>query len=100
MGNQSKKESSINSYRWRPLSTFLLFASLISLAQSLPQGPAINDLAPPTTSSPTLLDVFQVYTPVHVPQDVSCAVKLMDHSFGLSYGKPFVGQLTLWPELV
>jgi hypothetical protein len=100
MDSQSERESLRTSYRWRPLSTFLLFASLISLGQSLPQAPAINDVAPPAisdatppgTSSPALLDVFQVYTPVHVPQDASCVVKLMDHSFGFSYGKPFVGE--------
>jgi hypothetical protein len=92
MDGRYQKVGSRNSHRWNPLSLLLRFASLVSLAQSLPQNPAINDVAAPPTSIPTLLDVFQVYTPVHMPQDVSCEVKLMDHSFGFSYGKPFVGK--------
>ena len=90
----------MNSCRRNPLSLFLRFASLASLGQSLPQNPAMNDVAAPSTSAAALLDVFQVYTPVHMPQDVSCEVKLMDHSFGFSYGKPFVGKFNDIKRLV
>lgn len=37
-----------------------------------------------------VLEVFQVNTPVAVDDD-KCTVLLMEHSFGFSYGKPFVG---------
>lgn len=36
------------------------------------------------------LEVFQVNAPVAVGGD-ECTVLLMEHSFGFSYGKPFVG---------
>lgn len=36
------------------------------------------------------LEVFQVNALVAVDED-KCTVLLMEHSFGLSYGKPFVG---------
>lgn len=37
-----------------------------------------------------VLEVFQVNAPVAVDAD-ECKVLLMEHSFGFSYGKPFVG---------
>lgn len=37
-----------------------------------------------------VLEVFQVNVPVAVDED-ECTVLLMEHSFGFSYGKPFVG---------
>lgn len=37
-----------------------------------------------------VLEVFQVNTPVPVDDD-KCTALLMEHSFGFSYGKPFVG---------
>lgn len=37
-----------------------------------------------------VLEVFQVSAPVGVDED-ECTVLLMEHSFGFSYGKPFVG---------
>ncbi|ELR05547.1 hypothetical protein GMDG_07467 [Pseudogymnoascus destructans 20631-21] len=37
-----------------------------------------------------VLEVFQVNAPVAVDDD-ECKVLLMEHSFGFSYGKPFVG---------
>lgn len=55
---------------------------------------------PETPPSP--MDVFQVYPPVRVGQDFlpalestrpECSVVLMQHVFGWSYGKPFVGKL-------
>lgn len=53
---------------------------------------------------PPPMDVFQVYPPVRVGQDYlpalespqpECSVVLMQHVFGWSYGKPFVGKLRL-----
>jgi hypothetical protein len=52
----------------------------------------VPNLAPPPS---TLLDVFQVYTPVHMPMDDACTAKLMSHEFRLSYGKPFIGEFKL-----
>lgn len=52
--------------------------------------------------TPPPMDVFQVYPPVRVGQDFlparegsrsECSVVLMQHVFGWSYGKPFVGKL-------
>lgn len=37
-----------------------------------------------------VLEVFQVNAPVAVDED-ECNLLLMEHSFGFSYGKPFVG---------
>lgn len=37
-----------------------------------------------------VLEVFQVSAPVGVDED-ECTALLMEHSFGFSYGKPFVG---------
>jgi hypothetical protein len=69
-----------------------------------------------SASAPAVLEVFQVYQPVLTPSGAtdetilgngaentttiaqaaassSCEVLLMDHSFGYSYGIPFVGKL-------
>lgn len=42
-----------------------------------------------------VLDVFQVYQPIPSPPNDGCNsdVLLMEHSFGSSYGAPFIGQL-------
>lgn len=37
-----------------------------------------------------VLEVFQVSAPVDLDEN-ECTVLLMEHSFGFSYGKPFVG---------
>lgn len=73
---------------------------------------------PSATASPSsVLEVFQVYQPVLTPSGIvdgtvledgtgnvapiaqvvapsSCETLLMDHSFGFSYGKPFIGNYT------
>jgi len=42
----------------------------------------------------SLMDVFQVSTPITIPSGVSsqCQQTLMVYSFGNTYGKPFVGE--------
>ena len=41
-----------------------------------------------------LLDVIEIDLPVHVPPNADdCSMVLMRHSFGSSYGQPFVGSL-------
>jgi hypothetical protein len=42
----------------------------------------------------SLMDVFQVSTPIAIPSGVSsqCQQVLMSYSFGNSYGKPFSGK--------
>lgn len=75
---------------------------------------AVDAVRAPVATSP-VLNVFQVYQPVLTPDGAttdtissngsqnttavgqvksgsSCQLLLMDHSFGLSYGKPFVGE--------
>jgi hypothetical protein len=60
-------------------------------------------------TSPAPLECFQVAQPVLGPHgrpiqadDGShrspCSVQLMDHSFGFSYGKPFVGRFRQHPD--
>lgn len=56
----------------------------------------------PEKLKPPPMDVFEVYPPVRVGQDYhpelaeaqnpECKVLLMQHVFGWSYGKPFVGK--------
>jgi hypothetical protein len=59
-----------------------------SPSSSIAQGSANN----------SVLEVFQVQTPVHLRASetdgpaANCSVLLMEHSFGFSYGKPFVGK--------
>jgi hypothetical protein len=52
-----------------------------------------------SASASKVLDIFQVYAPVAVNGDgdngEDCTMLLMEHSFGYSYGKPFVGTLTI-----
>lgn len=39
------------------------------------------------------LQVFQVHTPVRIPQGGrKCELLLMNHTFGWSYGQPFIGE--------
>lgn len=53
---------------------------------------------PGLLSNTSALEVFQVYQPVNLHEagreNKSCTVLLMDHSFGFSYGKPFIGKLS------
>jgi hypothetical protein len=45
-----------------------------------------------------LMDVFQVSTPIAIPNGVpsQCQHVLMSYSFGNSYGKPFSGKSIVW----
>jgi hypothetical protein len=77
------------------------FATIIS-AVSVPNSPGIhqvsvsmkNDLVTRQKAKAPLLNVIQATLPVNVPEDISCSMVLMDHSFGWSYDKPFVGQFS------
>jgi len=52
----------------------------------------------PGSANNSVLEVFQVQTPVHLRASgtdgsaANCSVLLMEHSFGFSYGRPFVGK--------
>ncbi|CZT45131.1 related to peptide-n4-(n-acetyl-beta-d-glucosaminyl) asparaginase amidase N [Rhynchosporium secalis] len=87
---------------------------------STPTFHLVKDTVPATLASPSanVLEVFQVHQPIHTPSGVlnetvlddgpssalppfsgllatgSCETLLMEHSFGFSYGKPFVGAYT------
>ena len=41
------------------------------------------------------LEVFQVHRPVHESEERANHLKLIEHSFGFSYGRPFVGTKTI-----
>jgi hypothetical protein len=43
-------------------------------------------------SVPSLLDVIELDNPVKIPPGADCSTKLMEHSFGWSYDKPFIGE--------
>lgn len=62
------------------------FLALVSIARS--HSAHLNHHS---NSSTPLVD-FQVSPPVYVPADADCKVTLMKHSFGNSYGAPFVGE--------
>lgn len=43
-----------------------------------------------------MLDVVQIAPTVRVPSSAEkCTVNLMQHTFGDSYGKPFIGKTTI-----
>lgn len=69
------------------------------LLERLLQRPRFVRNSTTTASQPEVLEVFQVYPPVAVNGSGSnggdCKVLVMEHSFGYSYGKPFVGLLAL-----
>ena len=48
--------------------------------------------APAPNPVPTILRNFQVTAPVFAPANAKCEQTLMVHSFGNSFGQPFVGQ--------
>lgn len=85
--------------RMLPLISFLLI--LISLPQSvfallisqqpdlLVSGSGLIKAAPNQTTP--LLECIQVSPPVLSPEQPTCQQTLMVHTFGWSYGKPFVG---------
>lgn len=74
--------------------------------------PGTTTTSPPRASPTAILEVFQVYQPVLIPNNnnsdgvsnptvptvggtaANCQVLLMQHSFGQSYGVPFVGNYT------
>ncbi|KAH7356738.1 peptide N-acetyl-beta-D-glucosaminyl asparaginase amidase A-domain-containing protein [Rhexocercosporidium sp. MPI-PUGE-AT-0058] len=90
------------------------------IVASSPTFDLVKDAAPSTSApAPTagVLQVFQVYQPIFTPYGIldetvledglesvgpidkapvttSCETLLMEHSFGFSYGKPFVGYYT------
>jgi hypothetical protein len=59
------------------VSVMLLPSSLFALAAS---------------QATSLLECFQITTPVTIPEDADCTQTLMVHSFANSYGQPFVGR--------
>jgi hypothetical protein len=75
-------------------------AKAASLAQA---SSTTSSVLTPTAS---VLNVFQVHQPVFVTQSsnngpnggspASCTVLLMEHSFGWSYGMPFVGKIPIF----
>ena len=112
---------------------FLTIATLVTLVWLIYNKPILfgpwkleTTSSSPTTLPATVLDVFQVYPRAFVgpksfpdafPQEPiddgphfgvlsskDCTLLLMDHSFGFSYGKPFVGMqlllLSLIPSLI
>jgi hypothetical protein len=94
----------------------ILFGSLFLLATiisaiSIPDSSGLqqisvtakNGLVTRQKPKAPLLNVMQATLPVNVPDDTSCTLLLMDHSFGWSYDKPFIGEfpniLTCSPSL-
>jgi hypothetical protein len=55
---------------------------------SIDQGPT---LTPSISNAPDAMNVIQASPEVHII-DSSCNQTIMEHSFGMSYGKPFVGE--------
>ncbi|KAF2745743.1 hypothetical protein M011DRAFT_133965 [Sporormia fimetaria CBS 119925] len=53
-----------------------------------------GSLAADSNSSVGLLECLQVSPPILSPEEPSCQVTLMKHTFGWSYGKPFQGDYT------
>jgi hypothetical protein len=99
-----------------PLIWLLRPCSPEDVADSFPDYHLVKHSAPVPAATPSsaVLEVFQVYQPVLTPKGVtdetaadngveetttiastseatSCKVLLMDHSFGYSYGMPFIG---------
>ena len=73
-----------------PQTTFAMLTS--PQPRSLALEPALVSRALNDTSS--LLDCFQVAAPVDSPTKPNCQQTLMVHTFGWSYGIPYVGQYT------
>jgi len=76
---------------------FLFFAVVSTQGPILPPALAFiartraADLDHHASNSTPLAD-FQVSPPINVPSDADCKVTIMEHSFGNSYGAPFVGE--------
>jgi len=88
---------------YQPFVTFILL--LIMVPQS---ALALHSISQPPRPLPPLyltsrtpnqtapvLEVFQISPPVLIPKPSACKQTLMVHSFGWSYGKPFVGESQL-----
>lgn len=57
-------------------------------------GSNLQNHAPYANESSPLLECFEVSPPVLTPSKPTCQQTLMVHTFGWSYGKPFVGDYT------
>jgi hypothetical protein len=102
----SQKSTCIRSQRrFRTFSVFVLafflYLTTVVSAASVSLSDSQDSFRLPTKDVPIarevpkkapLLNVLQAATPVKVPEDTSCTLKLMEHSFGWSYDKPFIGQ--------
>ncbi len=96
---------------WQPASGFRALPVLFSISVlavfivfSLPACLVASKLSSPILARQTPntpLEVFQVHQPVFTPQASSeegfCVTTnvLMEHSFGFSFGRPFVGKLLM-----
>jgi hypothetical protein len=95
-----KAPSLSNRKSWQLVLTILCFLSFVVLfTKGLTRHLALIPTARPhfahlncrgNVSAP-LVD-FQISPPVNVPADADCKVTFMEHSFGNSYGAPFVGE--------
>ncbi|KFY48501.1 hypothetical protein V495_01315 [Pseudogymnoascus sp. VKM F-4514 (FW-929)] len=94
-GTGERKKRSVWSYP-RLVSSMCLFLALLYFSYNdahlgrLVRRRESNQQVAVRAPGDGVLNVFQVYAPVAVDGD-ECTLLLMEHSFGLSYGKPFVG---------
>jgi hypothetical protein len=95
-----KAPSLSNRKSWQLVLTILCFLSFVVIFTKGPMRPLalISTARPhfahlnrPGNGSASLVD-FQISSPVNVPADADCKVTFMEHSFGNSYGAPFVGE--------
>jgi Peptide N-acetyl-beta-D-glucosaminyl asparaginase amidase A len=99
--SSQERDESGSAKRTRPRSQIQLpywavwisIISILGVYYSIRLPPRMGSLdykTPPTENS--LMQVFQVYQPPPTPAvPDNCEILLMDHIFGFSYGKPFVG---------
>lgn len=92
---EQKKRSPWSSYP-RIVSSLCIFLAFLYLSHNnahlgllVPRSESDQRVVVPAPGV-GVLEVFQVKAPVPV-DDYRCTVLLMEHSFGFSYGKPFVG---------
>jgi len=95
-----KAPSLSNRKPWPLVLTILCFLSFGVVITNAPTRPLalISTARPHSThldhhdnDSAFLVD-FQVSPPVNVPAEADCKVTFVEHSFGNSYGAPFVGE--------
>jgi hypothetical protein len=81
---------------WSQICTFLVCIAAYLLSTSIVGAASAQSFTPQqsaiTQQSQRLLNVIEVATPVKITTPAGCTVKLMEYSFGFSYGKPFVGK--------